>query len=101
MIVVYGHYDSSCQPIYCLRRYKSNVDWGLTNMYVEKCNERFVLKVTQDQHEALAEFYRAVEQRAFRLAEFETRNAGDAIDLVQDAMEALMTCEIKIPQGTN
>lgn len=59
-------------------------------MFVEKCNEGIVLKVTQDQHSALAEFYRAVEKRAFRMAEIETRNASDAIDLVQDAMEALM-----------
>ena len=59
-------------------------------MFIEKCNEGIVLKVTQDQHEALAEFYRAIERRAYRMAEIETRNANDAIDLVQDAMEALM-----------
>ena len=66
-------------------------------MTIEKCNEGIVLKVTQDQHMALAAFYRAVEKRAFRLAEFETRNAGEAIDLVQDAMEALMHKYLRKP----
>ena len=97
MITVYGHYEPFCQPIYYLTRYKSNVDWGLITMFLEKCNEGFVLKVTQDQHKALAEFYRAVEQRAFRMAEIETRNASDAIDLVQDAMEALMKRYLRQP----
>ena len=59
-------------------------------MFIEQCTEEIVLKVTQDQHRALAEFYRGVEKRAFRIAEIETRNAGDAIDLVQDSMEALI-----------
>lgn len=66
-------------------------------MFIEKCNEGIVLKVTQDQHEALAEFYRAVERRAYRMAEIETRNASDAIDLVQDAMEALMQKYVRKP----
>ena len=66
-------------------------------MFLEKCNEGIVLKVTQEQHRALAEFYRAVEKRAFRIAEFETRSASDAIDLVQDAMEALMQKYVRKP----
>ena len=66
-------------------------------MFIEKCNEGIVLKVTQEQHRALAEFYRAVEKRAFRMAEFETRSASDAIDLVQDAMEALMQKYVRKP----
>ncbi len=66
-------------------------------MFIEKCNEDIVLKVTQDQHTALAEFYRAVEKRAFRMAEIETRSASDAIDLVQDAMEALMQKYVRKP----
>ena len=66
-------------------------------MFIEKCNEGIVLKVTQDQHEALAEFYRAIERRAYRMAEMETRNASDAIDLVQDAMEALMQKYVRKP----
>ena len=66
-------------------------------MFIEKCNEGIVLKVTQDQHEALAEFYRAIERRAYRMAEIETRNASDAIDLVQDAMEALMQKYVRKP----
>ena len=67
-------------------------------MFIEKCNEGIVLKVTQDQHRALAEFYREVERRAFRMAEIETRNASDAIDLVQDAMEALMQKYVRKPR---
>ncbi len=66
-------------------------------MFIEKCNEGIVLKVTQEQHRALAEFYRAVEKRAFRMAEYETRSASDAIDLVQDAMEALMQKYVRKP----
>lgn len=66
-------------------------------MFIEKCNEGIVLKVTQDQHEALAEFYRGIERRAYRMAEIETRNASDAIDLVQDAMEALMQKYVRKP----
>ena len=66
-------------------------------MFVEKCNEGIVLKITQDQHEALARFYREVEKRAYRMVEIETRNANDAIDLVQDAMEALMRKYLKHP----
>ncbi len=59
-------------------------------MYIEKCNEGIVLNVAPDRHKALADFYRQVEKRAFRMAEIETRNSSDAIDLVQDAMVALM-----------
>ena len=59
-------------------------------MFLEQYNEEIVLKVTQDQRLELADFYRAIEQRAFRMAMIETRNTGDALDLVQDAMEALM-----------
>ena len=39
---------------------------------------------------ALSEFFQATERRAYRMAEFETRNPDDAIELVQDAMVALM-----------
>ena len=59
-------------------------------MPIEQCNEEIVLKVTQDQRQELAKFYRQIEQRAFRMANIETRNASDALDLVQDAMESLM-----------
>ena len=67
-------------------------------MFVEKCNEGIVLKITQDQHEALAQFYREVEKRAYRMVEIETRSANDAIDLVQDAMEALMKKYLSQPR---
>ena len=56
----------------------------------EECYEGIVLKVNQDQRDALADFYRSIEQRAFRMARFETRNPTEAMDLVQEAMEALM-----------
>ncbi len=59
-------------------------------MYLEQCHEEIVLKVTQDQRQELADFYREVEQRAFRMVMIETRHSGDALDLVQDAMESLM-----------
>lgn len=59
-------------------------------MLIEHYNEGIILKVTQDQRQELADFYRAIEQRAFRMAMIETRHTGDALDLVQDAMEALM-----------
>lgn len=59
-------------------------------MYYQQCNEEIVLKVTQDQRQELANFYTQVEQRAYRMAMIETRNSGDALDLVQDAMESLM-----------
>ncbi len=59
-------------------------------MYYEPCNEEIVLKVTQDQRQELANFYSQIEQRAYRMAMIETRNASDALDLVQDAMESLM-----------
>ena len=59
-------------------------------MFVEKCHEEIALKVTQDQRRELADFYRQIEQRAYRMAEIETRNSSEALDLVQDAMESLM-----------
>lgn len=59
-------------------------------MFLESCHEEIVLKVTQDQRQELADFYREVEQRAYRMVMIETRHSGDALDLVQDAMEALM-----------
>ena len=59
-------------------------------MIVGKCHEGFILKVSQDQHQELADFYRSIEKRAYRMAVMETRNISEAIDLVQDAMEALM-----------
>ncbi len=59
-------------------------------MFVEVCNEEIVLKVTQDQRRELADFFRAIERRAYRMAVIETRNSSDAVDLVQDAMESLM-----------
>ncbi len=59
-------------------------------MFVEKCYEEIALKVTQDQRRELADFYRQIEQRAYRMAEIETRNSNEALDLVQDAMESLM-----------
>ena len=59
-------------------------------MYSEQCREEFALKVTQDQRQELAKFFSQVEQRAYRMARIETRNSGDALDLVQDAMESLM-----------
>ncbi len=66
-------------------------------MYLEQCNEEIILKVTQDQRNELAEFYRQVEQRAFRMVMIETRHSGDALDLVQDAMESLMKKYIDKP----
>ena len=59
-------------------------------MYYQPCNEDIVLKVTQDQRQELANFYRQIEQRAYRMAMIETRRSSDALDLVQDAMESLM-----------
>lgn len=48
-------------------------------MILEECNEEVVLKVTQDQRQELADFYRAVEQWAFRMAVIETCNSSDAM----------------------
>lgn len=59
-------------------------------MFIANYNEGLVLKVSQDKRDALAEFYRTIEIRAYRMAEIETRSSGDAMDLVQDAMMALM-----------
>lgn len=59
-------------------------------MFIANYNEGIVLKVSQDKRDALAEFYRDIELRAYRMAEIETRSASDAMDLVQDAMLALM-----------
>ena len=59
-------------------------------MFATNCNEGLVLKVSQDKRDALAEFYRSIEKRAYRMAEIETRSSGDALDLVQEAMLALM-----------
>jgi len=59
-------------------------------MLLEQCYEEIVLKVTQDQRQELADFYRYIEKRAFRMVMIETRHTGDALDLVQDAMESLM-----------
>ena len=59
-------------------------------MYIERCYEEIILKVTQDQRQELADFYRSVELRAFRMVKIETRSSDDALDLVQDAMESLM-----------
>lgn len=59
-------------------------------MFIANYNEGLVLKVSQDKRDALTEFYRTVELRAYRMAEIETRSSGDAMDLVQDAMMALM-----------
>jgi RNA polymerase sigma-70 factor, ECF subfamily len=66
-------------------------------MFLEQCNEEIVLKVTQDQRQELADFYRSVEQRAFRMVMIETRHSGDALDLVQDAMESLMKSYVNKP----
>lgn len=59
-------------------------------MFATNCNEGLVLKVSQDKRDALADFYRSIEKRAYRMAEIETRSSGDALDLVQEAMIALM-----------
>ena len=59
-------------------------------MFVANYNEGLVLEVSQDKRDALTEFYRTVELRAYRMAEIETRSSSDAMDLVQDAMIALM-----------
>lgn len=59
-------------------------------MFKTDCYEDTILKVTQDQQEALGQFYSSIEKRAYRMVLFETKNSSDAIDLVQDAMEALM-----------
>jgi RNA polymerase sigma-70 factor (ECF subfamily) len=67
-------------------------------MYLEQCYEEIVLKVTQDQRQELADFYRSVEQRAFRMVMIETRHSGDALDLVQDAMESLMKSYVNKPR---
>ncbi len=66
-------------------------------MLLEKCHEEFALKVTQDQRRELADFYRQIEQRAYRMAEIETRNSSEALDLVQDAMESLMNKYLSRP----
>ena len=66
-------------------------------MLLEPCDEGIVLKVTQDQRQELADFYRRIEQRAYRMVMIETRHAGDAMDLVQDAMESLMKSYVKKP----
>lgn len=68
-------------------------------MYLEQCHEEIVLKVTQDQRQELADFYREVEQRAFRMVMIETRHSGDAVDLVQDAMESLMKKYVHKPSA--
>ena len=67
-------------------------------MFLEKCHEEFALKVTQDQRQELADFYRHIEQRAYRMAMIETRNSSEAIDLVQDAMESLMNKYLSRPK---
>ncbi len=59
-------------------------------MLLEQRYKGIILKVTQDQRQELADFYRCIEQRAFRMVMIETRHSGDALDLVQDAMESLM-----------
>jgi|TARA_B110000238_G_C16140397_1_gene445915 RNA polymerase sigma-70 factor (ECF subfamily) len=66
-------------------------------MLLEPCDEGIVLKVTQDQRQELADFYRRIEQRAYRMVMIETRHSGDAMDLVQDAMESLMKSYVKKP----
>lgn len=68
-------------------------------MYLESYHEEIVLKVTQDQRQELADFYREVEQRAFRMVMIETRHSGDALDLVQDAMESLMKKYVHKPSA--
>jgi RNA polymerase sigma-70 factor (ECF subfamily) len=68
-----------------------------TLMFLEQCHEEIVLKVTQDQRQELADFYRRIEQRAFRMVMIETRHSGDALDLVQDAMESLMKNYVNKP----
>jgi RNA polymerase sigma-70 factor (ECF subfamily) len=59
-------------------------------MFIANYNEGVVLKVSQQKRDALAEFYRGIELRAYRMAEIETRSSSEAMDLVQDAMMALM-----------
>jgi RNA polymerase sigma-70 factor (ECF subfamily) len=66
-------------------------------MLLEPCHEGIVLKVTQDQRRELATFYRRIEQRAYRMVIIETRHSGDALDLVQDAMESLMKSYVNRP----
>lgn len=66
-------------------------------MFLAPCHEETVLKVTQDQHQELADFYRRIEQRAFRMAMIETRQSSDALDIVQDAMESLMKSYMNKP----
>ncbi len=66
-------------------------------MFLAQCHEETVLKVTQDQHQELADFYRRIEQRAFRMAMIETRQSSDALDIVQDAMESLMKSYLNKP----
>ncbi|MFK8026993.1 MAG: RNA polymerase sigma factor [Gammaproteobacteria bacterium] len=66
-------------------------------MFLAQCHEETVLKVTQDQHQELADFYRRIEQRAFRMAMIETRQTSDALDIVQDAMESLMKSYLNKP----
>ena len=68
-------------------------------MFAEKCREEIVLKVTQDQRQELADFYRQIEQRAFRMAVIETRQTSEALDLVQDAMESLMKKYLSRPSA--
>lgn len=68
-------------------------------MFIANYNEGLVLKVSQDKRDALTEFYRTIEVRAYRMAEIQTRSASDAVDMVQDAMLALMQKYIERPQA--
>jgi len=66
-------------------------------MLFEQCHEGIILKVTQDQRQELADFYRRIEQRAYRMVMIETRHSDDALDIVQDAMESLMKSYVNKP----
>ncbi|MBI2381040.1 MAG: RNA polymerase sigma factor [Gammaproteobacteria bacterium] len=52
-----------------------------------------------DQNRALNDFLAGIERRAFRMAEFATRDADEALDLVQDAMIKLVERYAQRPEA--